>query len=530
MEPARVPFGGRQDGKASSAMRDRVSFDESAPAGDNALGMTSFFAKISIAALVAASGLAGIAAAPILPAWAQTAPFDDTEAQLRIRQAATAASTAARKVDTLRQELRAERQRVVQTDGERELNQAAVKALEQELRTAEDRQRELDAALADAQDARIRGAAAEAERRRREEGQRPPPSPPSQPTASAPAPAPAPPPPQVPAAATTSETMELAAWNAVAASTNPAMFEAFLAQFPRGVFAPMARVRLDELKSQTDGEAKRRAAAEAKRLAEEEARRKTEGEAEARRQAERDEAALRLGDRDRQRIQIALTSLGFNTAGTDGVLGPRSREMIAAWQKARSQPSTGFVTVLNQQMLLHEAAAALSKHDEEQKRVEEDRKKAEAEKARIQAQTPAPPPAPAPAPAPAPPPAKVEAKPRTEQALAAPSGGGSATSTAPPGYDGTYSGMVAYSNGNAQALSIRVANGTGSGAVTNPRCGKVTIGLRIDANGNAVIRVEGYDGRCMSNLNTYASTVVNNQIRTSWSNPNGRTELTLIRQ
>ncbi|MCX7364620.1 MAG: peptidoglycan-binding domain-containing protein, partial [Alphaproteobacteria bacterium] len=420
-----------------------------------------------------------------------------------------------------------------QTDGERELNQAAVKALEQELRTAEDRQRELDAALADAQDARIRGAAAEAERRRREEGQRPPPPPPpppSPPTASAPAPAPAPPPPPLPAAATTNETMELAAWNAVAPSTNPAMFEAFLAQFPRGVFAPMARVRLDELKAQTSGEARRRAEAEAKRLAEEEARRKTEGEAEARRQAERDEAALRLGDRDRQRLQIALTSLGFNTAGTDGVLGPRSREMIAAWQKARSQPSTGFVTVLHQQMLLHEAAAALSKHDEEQKRVEEDRKKAEAEKARIQAQTPAPPPAPAPAPAPAPPPPKVEAKPRTEQALAAPPGGGSAGSTATPGYDGTYSGMVAYANGNAQALSIRVANGTGSGAVTNPRCGKVTIGLRIDANGNAVIRVEGYDGRCMSNLNSYASSVVNNQIKTSWSNPTGRTELTLIRQ
>ena len=41
---------------------------------------------------------------------------------------------------------------------------------------------------------------------------------------------------------------------------------------------------------------------------------------------------------DRQRLQLALTSLGFDTRGTDGFFGPRSREMIAAWQKARRSP------------------------------------------------------------------------------------------------------------------------------------------------------------------------------------------------
>lgn len=498
--------------------------------------MTSLFTRISIAALAAALGLAGLASMACLPAWAQAAEFDDTEAQLRVRQAATAASAAARKVETLRQELQAERQRVVQTDGERELNQAALKTLEQELRAAEARQRELDAALAAAQDARSRGVAAEAERRRREDGQRPAPPPPA---ASAPAPAPVPPPATAPAVATTSsETLELAAWNAVAASTNPAMFEAFLTQFPRGVFAPMARVRLDELKAQSAGEAQRRAEAEARRRAEEDARRKTEGEAEARRQAERDEAALRLSERDRQRIQVALTGLGFNTAGTDGVLGPRSREMIAAWQKARGQPPTGFVTAAQQQALQSEAAAALAKYDDELKRLDEERKKAEAE-AKAKPPAPPPPPAPAPpppatakapAPAPAPaPPAKAEAAPRVEQALAAP------PASAPPaggsGTDGTYSGMMTYSNGTYQRLSIRIVNGSGTGAVDNPRCGKVTIGLKIATDGTVSVWVEGYDAQCKNTLNRRSGTLAGNQIKAEWPiATGGRAELSLTRQ
>jgi class 3 adenylate cyclase/peptidoglycan hydrolase-like protein with peptidoglycan-binding domain len=84
-------------------------------------------------------------------------------------------------------------------------------------------------------------------------------------------------------------------------------------------------------------------------------------------QAETAERDLRLEPTDRRRLQVALTSLGFDTRGDDGVFGPRSREMIANWQKARNQPPTGFVTKAQQQALLHEAAAALSKDDEQRK-------------------------------------------------------------------------------------------------------------------------------------------------------------------
>ena len=51
-------------------------------------------------------------------------------------------------------------------------------------------------------------------------------------------------------------------------------------------------------------------------------------------EADMAEKALRLDQPGRERVQLALTSLGFDTRGTDGVLGPRSREMISAWQKA----------------------------------------------------------------------------------------------------------------------------------------------------------------------------------------------------
>ncbi len=83
------------------------------------------------------------------------------------------------------------------------------------------------------------------------------------------------------------------------------------------------------------------------------------------------EKALRLEQPDRQRLQIALTSLGFDTRGSDGIFGPRSREMIAAWQKARNQPAIGFLTGPQQQALTKEAAPALSKHDEQKKAEEE---------------------------------------------------------------------------------------------------------------------------------------------------------------
>lgn len=63
------------------------------------------------------------------------------------------------------------------------------------------------------------------------------------------------------------------------------------------------------------------------------------------------EAALTLSTEDRRRIQLALTAQGFDTRGSDGTFGPRSREMIAAWQQAQKQPATGYLTAAESQAL-----------------------------------------------------------------------------------------------------------------------------------------------------------------------------------
>ena len=99
------------------------------------------------------------------------------------------------------------------------------------------------------------------------------------------------------------------------------------------------------------------------------------------------EIALRLTTLDRQHMQVALAALGFGSAGTDGALAPRTREMIAAWQKARNDPPTGYLTGAQNQALLREAAPAVSRFDEEQKKLDEARKKADEDKARAEAPT-----------------------------------------------------------------------------------------------------------------------------------------------
>jgi serine/threonine protein kinase len=143
-----------------------------------------------------------------------------------------------------------------------------------------------------------------------------------------------------------------------------------------------------EAKQKAEAEAKKKADAEAKQKADAEAKQKADAEAAAQKAAEAGEMALKLSQLDRQRLQVALTSLGFDTQGFDGVFGPRSRDMVTAWQKARNQPTTGFLTAAQQQALLSEAAPAVAKYDD-------DLKKADAAAKARAATAPAPAPAPA---------------------------------------------------------------------------------------------------------------------------------------
>jgi len=208
---------------------------------------------------------------------------------------------------------------------------------------------------------------------------------------------------------------------------------------------------------QAEVEANRKAEVEAaKRKADEAALQKAEaaakekGDAEAQKKvAEAAEKALRLEPADRERLQVALTSLGFDTRGRDGVLGPRSREMIAAWQKARNQPETGFLTTAQQQALLKEGAPAVTKFDEQKKSEEE---KARAEQERAQAPT------------------------ATQVAATA--------SPALRPYDGTYAGDIRV-NDTALLLFVRlsIVNGRGTGTMTTGGCNSSTFSVSISPAG-----------------------------------------------
>jgi peptidoglycan hydrolase-like protein with peptidoglycan-binding domain len=221
-----------------------------------------------------------------------------------------------------------------------------------------------------------------------------------------------------------------------------------------------------------------------KKRAEEEARQKAETEADARRRAEEQtrqaaeagETALRLSLVDRQRVQVALTALGFATNGTDGTFGARSREMIAAWQKARNQPATGYLTGTQNQALLREAAPALAKYDDDQRKAEEAKKKADEEKAKAEAAARAVPP--------------PQPQQQPQVAATAPS----APKAGPDGlWQGTYNCTPSRAGGNfTVSLQINVAGGSGTWTRSGPARGtrgNQSISIRINGSQVAVSRV-----------------------------------------
>ena len=134
---------------------------------------------------------------------------------------------------------------------------------------------------------------------------------------------------------------------------------------------------------------RQRAEVEARQKAEDDLKAKAEAAARAeadpamqKKSAEAAESALNLTLSDRQRLQVALSSLGFGTRGNDGVLGFRSREAILAWQRAKNLPATGFIDATQQQTLLREGAEAIRSFEYEQKKADEERKRSEEARAK----------------------------------------------------------------------------------------------------------------------------------------------------
>jgi serine/threonine protein kinase/peptidoglycan hydrolase-like protein with peptidoglycan-binding domain len=227
---------------------------------------------------------------------------------------------------------------------------------------------------------------------------------------------------------------------------------------------------------QSSEEAQRKAAAAEREKADADAKAKAEAEQAAAKQKEEAEAAektLRLAQADRQRLQLALTSLGFDTRGNDGVFGPRSRDMIAGWQKKVGAPATGFVTATQRDQLLRSGAPGIARWEEEQKKVEqkkvddESKKAGDAKAAAAAAPTSSSPVPVAPAPA-APAPSAV----------------------ASPGnaYDGNYRGEVGDIS-HEIVVAFRITKDSGSGTIAGRGCSPSSFSATISYAGD--IRAEG---------------------------------------
>jgi len=100
------------------------------------------------------------------------------------------------------------------------------------------------------------------------------------------------------------------AWQSARAADTEAAYRDYLAQFPNGLSAQEARLRIEALRNTP----------------------------------ERIEADLLLSRDERRAIQRDLTTLGFNTRGIDGLFGPGTRGAIRGWQGRSDLDETGYLT------------------------------------------------------------------------------------------------------------------------------------------------------------------------------------------
>lgn len=129
--------------------------------------------------------------------------------------------------------------------------------------------------------------------------------------------------------------LDLAFWQSIQGSRNAAEYEAYLARFPNGTFAVLARNRIAELRTPPPATQPVQPAA------------MPIPAAPARRDLTREEVSA---------AQTLLTTLGFDTGGTTGAIGPRSRTAIERFAIVALRPDeTGFDTANLERLTVTEA-------------------------------------------------------------------------------------------------------------------------------------------------------------------------------
>lgn len=134
-------------------------------------------------------------------------------------------------------------------------------------------------------------------------------------------------------------------WQSTREQGTPEAYDAYLKRYPEGRFADLARTEAGRIRAEPGREA---------RLA---------------------ETALALTRDDRRAVQRALSLLGYDPRGIDGLFGAGSRSAIAAWQKANAQEPTSFLTRNQVVQLLDQADTRAAELEAEAKlrRAEQER-------------------------------------------------------------------------------------------------------------------------------------------------------------
>ena len=126
--------------------------------------------------------------------------------------------------------------------------------------------------------------------------------------------------------------MEMAFWDSIRESTNPADFEAYRQRFPQGTFVELAGNRLAELRGARAPDPSRDAVPAA-------------------RSAAAVEAAMGMDRAARQLAQLGLQQEGYTPGAADGAFGPGTRAAIRRWQEARGVAATGYLDAAEAEML-----------------------------------------------------------------------------------------------------------------------------------------------------------------------------------
>ena len=136
-------------------------------------------------------------------------------------------------------------------------------------------------------------------------------------------PQPSQPPPPAPSPGPAGVSPEVVFWQSIAGSTNPGDFEAYIQQFPQGIFLPLARARLASLSARPAPP------------------------------AAPDDAAW--PDEQRRAVQAALTALGHYRGPVNGSFASETRTAILHWQAFVGTDETGHLTAEQRDLVLADA-------------------------------------------------------------------------------------------------------------------------------------------------------------------------------